>query len=113
MVAGHVCHIRWFSVLPQEVLYRVFFFERYRPLFGRGAGLVAASALVFGFGHIIFHNWLAVPLTLLGGWLFARSYRRTSSLLLIFIEHTLYGCAIFTIGYGEFFYQGTLRLFQR
>lgn len=100
------------SVWPQEIIFRVFFFERYRGLFGAGWGIIAASAVVFSFAHIIFHNWLAVALTLPGGWLFARSYQRTSSLLLVFVEHALYGCAIFTIGYGEFFYKGTLRLFE-
>src|SRR5262249_36963931 len=40
------------SVLPQELIYRVFFFERYRPLFGKSNWMIAASALAFGFGHV-------------------------------------------------------------
>jgi membrane protease YdiL (CAAX protease family) len=100
------------SVLPQELIYRAFFFERYRPLFGRGAGLPAASALVFAFGHLVFHNWPATVLTLAGGWLFARTYQRTGSLRAVAAEHALYGCAVFTIGYGQFFLDGTLRLFR-
>ena len=100
------------SVLPQELVYRVFFFERYRLLFGQGIAMVTASAAAFGFGHIVFHNWLAVLLTLPGGWLFGTTYRRTGSLRLAAIEHALYGCAVFTIGYGSFFYEGTLRLFR-
>ena len=100
------------SVLPQELIYRVFFFERYRPIFGQGLAMTAASAAMFGWGHIVFHNWLAVLLTLPGGWLFATTFRRTGSLRVVAIEHALYGCAIFTIGYGSFFYEGTLRLFR-
>lgn len=100
------------SVFPQELIYRVFFFERYRPLFGRGAGMITASAAVFSFGHVVFHNWPAVVLTFIGGWLFAKTYQRTASLQLVAAEHALYGCAVFTIGYGEFFYDGTLRLFH-
>jgi membrane protease YdiL (CAAX protease family) len=100
------------SVLPQELIYRAFFFERYRPLFGRGIGMTLASAAVFGFGHVVFHNWPAVILTCAGGGLFATTYQRTSSLLLVSVEHALYGCAIFTIGYGQFFFDGTLRLFR-
>lgn len=107
-----ICAYPLVSVLPQELIYRVFLFERYRPLFGRGSGMVAASAAAFGFGHVVFHNWPAVALTLAGGWLFARTYQRTSSLLLVAVEHALYGWAVFTIGYGQFFYQGTLRLFR-
>ena len=100
------------SVLPQELVYRVFFFDRYRPLFGHGLGMVIASAAVFSFGHITFRNWPAVALTFLGGLLFARSYQRTSSMLFAAFEHALYGWAIFTVGWGEFFLEGTLRLFR-
>jgi membrane protease YdiL (CAAX protease family) len=98
------------SVIPQELIYRVFFFERYLPLFGNRLGLPLASAAVFAFGHLVFHNWPAVVLTGIGGWLFGLTYRRTSSLLLVSVEHALYGGAIFTLGYGEFFFDGTLRL---
>jgi membrane protease YdiL (CAAX protease family) len=100
------------SVVPQELVYRAFFFERYRPLFGSGRGLILAAALVFSFGHVVFHNWPAVLLTAAGGWLFATTYRRSSSLFLVSVEHALYGCAIFTIGYGTYFFDGTLRLFR-
>jgi membrane protease YdiL (CAAX protease family) len=100
------------SVVPQELIYRVFFFERYRPLFGRGRSMVLASAAVFSFAHIVFQNWMAIFLTFPGGLLFAYTYRRAGSLLLVSAEHALYGCAIFTIGYGEFFFAGTLRLFR-
>lgn len=100
------------SVLPQEIIYRVFFFARYGSLFGRGTGMVAASAAVFSFGHVVFHNWPSVILTFLGGWLFAKTYQRTGSLRLVAIEHALYGWAVFTIGYGQFFFDGTLRLFR-
>ena len=100
------------SVMPQEVIYRVFFFERYRALFGRGAGMVFTSATVFSFGHVVFHNWPAMVLTLAGGLLFAKTYQRTGSLRLVAFEHALYGGAVFTIGYGEFFFAGTMKLFR-
>ena len=60
------------SVWPQEMIYRTFLHNRYAPLFGTGHGFVAASALAFGFMHIIFLNWVAVAMTVAGGWLFAR-----------------------------------------
>ena len=100
------------SVIPQELVYRFFFFERYRPLFGCGTGMVIASAVVFSYGHIAFRNWPAVVLTFFGGLLFARTYQRTSSLMFVAIEHALYGCALFTLGFGEFLLDGTLRLFR-
>jgi membrane protease YdiL (CAAX protease family) len=100
------------SAFPQELVYRAFFFERYRPLFGQGYGMILASVSLFSFGHILFHNWTAILLSFVGGWLFARTYQRTSSLYLTTVEHSLYGWAAFTIGYGPFFFDSSMRLYQ-
>ncbi len=94
------------SVYPQEFLYRAFFFERYKPLFGSGWGMILASSLAFGFVHIIFGNWLAVGLCCLGGFLFSLTYQHSGSLLLTCIDHAIFGNFIFTIGLGQFFYHG-------
>jgi uncharacterized protein len=95
------------SVYPQELLYRAFFFHRYRRLFGSGWAMVLASACAFGFVHLIFGNWLATALSAIGGLLFALTYRRSGSLLLTCIDHALFGNFIFTIGLGRFFYNGS------
>jgi membrane protease YdiL (CAAX protease family) len=92
------------SVLPQEFLFRAYFFRRYRELFGGGSAMIAASALAFGFVHIIFGNWLAVVLSAIGGILFSTTYLRTASLSLVWLEHALFGNFLFTIGLGQFFY---------
>jgi uncharacterized protein len=94
------------SVLPQELLYRSFFFHRYQPLFGSGWTMLLASALAFGFAHIIFGNWIAVSLCTIGGLLFALTYQHSGSLLLTCIDHALFGNFIFTIGLGRFFFHG-------
>lgn len=94
------------SVWPQEVLYRALIYKRYSPVFGEGRGYIIASALAFGYMHIIFLNWIAVAMTLVGGYLFAEDYRKGRSLALVSIEHALYGCLIFTVGLGRFFYVG-------
>ena len=93
------------SVWPQEVIFRRFLFYRYGRIFGEG-GVVAASALAFGFAHVIFLNWIAVALTVAGGAMFARNYAQERSLWLACFEHGLYGCLVFTIGLGRFFYTG-------
>lgn len=95
------------SVFPQEILYRAFFCHRYRPLLGDRGGMVAASAVAFGYMHILFGNWIAVGLTALGGALFSRRYLASRSLLAASVEHALYGQWVFTIGLGEFFYHGS------
>jgi uncharacterized protein len=95
------------SVYPQELLYRAFFFHRYQPLFGSGWGMVATSALAFGFVHIIFRNWLAVGLCVIGGFLFSLTYQTSGSLLLACLDHAIFGNFLFTIGLGQFFYHGS------
>jgi len=93
-----------FSVYPQELIYRAFVFQRYAPAFGERWGMVAASALAFGYGHIIFGHWLSVAMTVLAGALFAHTYAKRRSLAACWLEHTLYGDLVFTIGLGSLFY---------
>jgi hypothetical protein len=96
------------SVYPQGLLYRAFFFERYSGLFSGKWTLIVASAAAFAFLHIIFRNWLAVGLTFAGGLLFASRYAETDSLATSSFEHALYGCWLFTVGLGQYFYHGTV-----
>jgi membrane protease YdiL (CAAX protease family) len=91
------------SVIPQEFVFRRFFFHRYN-VFKSKSFLVYVNALAFGFVHLAFGNFLAVGLSILGGYIFAKTYLRTKSFSLVCIEHALYGDLIFTIGLGEFFY---------
>ena len=97
----------WFSVLPQTIVYRGFFYHRYLPLFPSPVLADAVAAVLFSFGHIVFHNVWAVLWTLPAGWLFARTSRQTGSVALSALEHALYGDAIFTIGWGAWFFHGT------
>jgi membrane protease YdiL (CAAX protease family) len=94
------------SVWPQEMLYRSLLFHRFRALFRTDIALILMSAIAFGFAHIIFLNWIAVAMAAAGGLLFARDYARHRSLPLTCLEHSLYGCLIFTVGLGRFFYTG-------
>jgi len=94
------------SVVPQELVFRTFFFHRYGRLFGSGGATTAASAIAFSWAHIVLMNELAVVLTLVGGWLFARTYLRTRSLLATAVEHAAYGCLLFTVGLGRWFVTG-------
>ncbi len=93
------------SVWPQEVIFRRFLFARYQTIFG-STGVIIASAVAFGYAHIIFLNWVAVAMTMAGGTIFAFEYSRHGRLGLACLEHSLYGCLIFTIGLGRFFYTG-------
>lgn len=96
------------SVYPQGVLYRAFFFQRYAALFPSRWTMIVASAAAFSFVHIIFRNPLAVSFTFFGGLLFAWRYAETGSLATSALEHALYGCWLFTVGLGQYFYHGTI-----
>ncbi len=96
------------SVLPQGVVYRGLFFERYAGLFGRWAGVVAM--VVFSLAHLMFFNAHALVLTLAGGVIFVWQYRKTDSLMFASIEHALYGDLAFTVGWGMYLHCGTLAL---
>ena len=92
------------SALPQELAFRTLFFHRYRSLLPSRPWLaVAINAALFGFAHIIYRNPVSVLLTCLLGVLLGYRYLRTRSLWLVWIEHTLYGELVFTVGLGHYF----------
>lgn len=99
------------SVAAQELVYRTFYFHRYGPLFGdsRWLGILINGAL-FGFGHIVVGTAFAMLGTFATGMLFAMRYSATRSFWAVFIEHTLWGWLVFTVGLGRFFFTGVSNL---
>jgi membrane protease YdiL (CAAX protease family) len=95
------------SVIPQEILFRSFFFRRYHSYVSPHL-LILISSLAFGWTHIVLRNWVAVLFSFAGGLIFSSTYYRTRSLALICFEHALYGCYIFTIGLGFYFFHGNV-----
>jgi membrane protease YdiL (CAAX protease family) len=96
------------SVYPQELIYRAYFFQRYKSLFSNDKLMIAVSAVMFGFMHIVFQNWIAVFLTVIGGFIFSFTYSRTKSLFWVSLEHAAYGILIFGVGLGKYFWGGTV-----
>ena len=97
------------SVYPQELIFRTFFFHRYRRLFPSTTLMILASGLLFGHAHLFFGNWIAPVLSAAGGILFARTYARTGSTLQASLEHGLWGDLLFTLGLGWYFYGGSIQ----
>lgn len=91
----------FFSVYPQELIYRTFYFQRYNVLFKNETIFILINALLFSLAHIFFKNLLVMVLTFIGGLLFAYTYNKTKSTLLVSIEHAIYGCWLFTVGMGD------------
>lgn len=97
-----------FSALPQEFIFCKFFFYRYKSIFKSDNNLVISSALFFAITHILFLNFIAPILSFIGGLLFANTYNKHRSLLLVSIEHGLYGNTLFFIGLGWYFWGGSI-----
>ena len=95
------------SVIPQELIYRSFYFHRYGALFGNAKWLaILSNGILFGFSHIMFGSYTAVALSTGLGILLAWRYIRTRSFLAVWLEHSLYGCLVFTVGIGYLFFTG-------
>lgn len=88
------------SVYPQEIVYRTFFFRRYRTLFKSNELFLFLNAVLFSLGHIFFRNTLVLVITCVGGLLFALNYSQNKSTVLVSLEHALYGSWLYTVGMG-------------
>lgn len=106
--AGIMVFYPVFSVYPQEVLWRVYYFHRFARLIPSPTLLIVSNAAGFGFMHLAYGNGLSVLLTFLGGLLMARTYHRSQSTLAVCFEHAIWGMLVFTIGLGAYFVQGAL-----
>jgi membrane protease YdiL (CAAX protease family) len=95
------------SVLVQELVYRTFFFHRYGLLFGSWWwAAIVLNGVLFGLGHIVIGTPLAIYGTMATGALFAWRYTMTRSFWAVFLEHTLWGALVFTVGLGRYFFTG-------
>jgi membrane protease YdiL (CAAX protease family) len=97
------------SVYPQELIFRTYFFHRYQGILANESALAIGSALAFGWAHVVLGNGIAMALSTVGGLMFAGTYARSHSTAAVGIEHALWGCAVFTMGLGSFFYAGASR----
>ncbi|MDO6800865.1 CPBP family intramembrane metalloprotease [Wenyingzhuangia sp. 1_MG-2023] len=89
------------SVIPQEYIYRVFFFYRYRKITYTPQLFYLINAFIFSIGHLMFHNWLVLLMTFIGGYIFAYTYSKTKSWFWVSVEHAIYGGWLFTVGMGK------------
>lgn len=96
------------AVLPQEFIFRCFFFHRYAKLFPNNTALIVINGLSFSLFHLFYGNIYAPTLSFFGGLLFAWRYSKSSSLLLVAVEHSLWGNLLYTIGFGWYFYSGSI-----
>lgn len=89
------------SVIPQELIWRTLFFERYGRLFPSVEWAAIANGACFGLAHLFFWSWVTVALTAIGGAAFAYGYLKAGrgrGLLTAAAMHALTGAAMFTLG---------------
>ncbi len=91
------------SVIPQEIIYRVYYFHRYQKLVPEKYLLWLSNAIIFGLTHFIYGNLVAPIATFLVSWIFIYNYYKSKSLINVSLEHYFYGLIMFTIGFGYFF----------
>lgn len=97
------------SVVPQGIIYRALFFERYASLFPSPKAAMATHAIVFGLAHLFYLNGVAVALTIMGGLIFAWAYVEKKSFMFAVLLHAIAGWILFTTGLGSaYFYHGTI-----
>ena len=89
------------SVMPQELIFRTYFFHRYKRIMPSKTVRIIISASVFALAHIVYANVLAVLLAFLGGLLFSYTYAQSRSTFACVIEHSLWGLWMFTLGLGD------------
>ena len=91
------------SVIPQEIIYRVFFFQRYFPKNNNFNFLIILNMFVFSYGHLVFNNFHAILITAIVSPIFTFAYLKRSFLTCV-VLHSLGGQIIFTLGLGKYFY---------
>ena len=96
------------SALPQEIVFRPLFWSWLSHLSPHGR--ILWNALAFGVAHSVFMNPIAVVLSTLGGIVLAYHYERHQDVVLVWIEHVLYGWLVFTLGWGTYFFHGSIRM---
>ena len=91
------------SVIPQEIVYRVFFFQRYFSNERSFYFLTLLNMIVFSYGHIVFNNVHAILITAIVSPIFTYAYLKKSFFTCI-VLHALGGQIIFTLGLGKYFF---------
>ncbi len=95
------------SVIPQEIIFRTYFFHRYKRILPSRYARWAISTFVFGLAHLVYGNWVAVVISWIGGGIFGYRYMQSKSTPVVVIEHALWGSFVFTIGLGSYLVMST------
>lgn len=79
------------SVIPQEIVYGAWYYQRYSKLFRSQITSIFVNSLLFGFAHMVFGNGVAIVGAFPVSFIFSHTYTKYNSLLVVIIEHFCYG----------------------
>lgn len=94
------------QVVPQELVYRALFFERYGTLFSSQRQAVVVNAFLFSFGHLMYWHPIVLIATFIGSFLFSHAYLQPKGFVQACVLHGFAGVAIFASGLGWLFFSG-------
>ena len=92
----------FFSVIPQEIIFRFLFFYKYKDYFNKFE-ILLLNSLVFSFCHLIYFDIYILLFSFFGNLLFTFNYMKNESLLVVIIEHFLLGQTLIILGFFDNF----------
>ena len=92
----------FFSVIPQEIIFRFLFFYRYKNYFNNFQ-IILINSFLFSLCHVIYFDIYILLFSLFGNLLFTYNYIKNKSLLLVIIEHFFFGQTIIILGFYDNF----------
>jgi len=93
-----------FSAYGQEIIYRLFFFHRYKQIFKSDTIFILAGSAAFSFVHIFYFSAVSMILTFVLGLYLNQTFLKTKSVMLTAIIHGILGDLVFTLGLGSYFW---------
>lgn len=96
------------SALPQEIVYRALFFERYKAILPSPGIAVLLNSALFALAHLMYWNTVVTLMTFCGSLIFAYSYVYARNFPQAVLLHAIGGNLIFIFGLGIYFYSGNV-----
>ena len=88
-----------FSVIPQEIIFRYYFFTRYENVFKNKCILIITNSLVFSIFHVIYLDIKIIFITFIGSLLLSSNYVQFKSLILVILQHFFFAQILLTLGF--------------
>jgi ABC-type multidrug transport system permease subunit len=96
------------SALPQEIVYRALFFERYKEILPSAGTAIVLNSALFSLAHLMYWSAIVAVMTFFGSLIFARSYVVERNFPQTVLLHAIGGNLVFVFGLGIYFYSGNV-----